>query len=366
MNVLHISTPRSWRGGEQQLWYLVNELNRMGVGSHIFCANGSPLADRSREAGQPFTTFIKRASLDPNAALQMRRTCLRSDIDLIHAHDSHAHTMACVAASVFGSRVPIVVSRRVDFPIRGRLSKWKYNHRMVRRILCVSKAICDVMEPAVRDRTMLRVVHSGIDLTRFEARPDGRLRREFGIPAERPIVANVAALAPHKDYRTFVETAAELVRSGSDAMFLAIGGEGGERAMIESLIDTHGLNDRIILTGFREDIPIILPEIDLFLFTSTTEGLGTSLLDAFAAGVPVVATAAGGVPEIVRNGETGLLAPVGDAAGLARRVREVLKHASLREQLVAGARKLVREFSTERTAEKTLDIYRSVLSRPAH
>ena len=362
MNILHVSTARTWRGGEQQLAYLVTELEKGGANIHVFCARSSAMESFCRAQGISCTTFHKRFSFDPFAARQLRNLCRDLGFDLVHAHDSHAHTLVVLAASFWGNRIPAVVSRRVDFPVRGSRSLRKYNHPVVRRIICVSGAIRDVMKPAVHDAERLVVVHSGVDTEKFPSHPDGRLRRELEIPENLPIIANVAALAPHKDYPAFVATVELLVRSGVNAQFVIVGGDGGEGDRVKELIRLKQLEDRILFTGFRDDVPEILPEIDCLLFTSRTEGLGTTLLDAFAAGVPVVATAAGGIPELVRHEQTGLLAPVGDADALADCVVRMLEDDALRADLVTAARRYVEEFTKERTAEKTLDVYRQVLA----
>jgi glycosyltransferase involved in cell wall biosynthesis len=145
-----------------------------------------------------------------------------------------------------------------------------------------------------------------------------------------------------------------------NTLFFIIG-EGAEREKIEMCIAQKSLQHKIILTGFRIDVADILPEVDLLLITSETEGLGTSILDAFACSVPVVATAAGGIPEIVIHQQTGLLADVRDGAGLAQNVLEVLNNQVLRNKLVAGALLHLNEFTKEYTATKTLREYHAVI-----
>lgn len=361
MKVLHVSTPRTWRGGEQQLAYLIGELAAMGVQNRVFTPEGSAVDRYCTEHVVPHTTFRRRSSLDFAGAAALSRLARETGADLLHAHDSHAHTLVCLAASFFGMRAPAVVSRRVDFPVRGALSRWKYNHRSVKAVLCVSEEIRRVMLPAVADPSRLIVVHSGIDTEKFPKEAEGRLRREYGIPPERPIVANVAAIAPHKDYPTFVRAAELMTAEGCNAQFLIIGGDGGEERLVRDMIAERGLSERILLTGFRDDIPEVLPEIDLLMFTSKTEGLGTTILDAFAAGTPVVAAAGGGIPEIVLHERTGLLVPVGDPAAMAAAARRVLDDSVLRDRLVRNAREFVADFSRTATAQKTLDVYRDVL-----
>jgi glycosyltransferase involved in cell wall biosynthesis len=261
-------------------------------------------------------------------------------------------------------RAPIVVHRRVDFPIgAGWFSRWKYDHPAVRRIVCVSHAVERVVAKTIRDPSRLEMIHDGVDPARFAcARPDGRLRKALGVPEGVPLIGNVASLADHKDYFTFVDTAANLLGSGVEARFVAIG-DGELRRKIAAHIRARKLEGRVLLAGFRTDLPVILPELDVLLFTSKTEGLGSSILDAFLCRVPVVATSAGGIPEIVADGGTGLLCPVGDARALAGAVALVLRDPDLRARLVAGGARRAAEASVERMAERTLGIYSELTAR---
>lgn len=363
MKVLHVSSASSWRGGEQQIAYLAEELARHGVEQLVFSPGGSATERYFRSRGVPHRSYRKRTGFDPFGAFEVHRTCKKDRIQLVHAHDSHAHSLLVISAALFGNSVPAVVSRRVDFPVgRGIVSRWKYSHSSVRAYLCVSDFVREVMRPFVTEADRLHVVHDGVDLEGSRPAIEPILRAEHGLPKDRILIGNIAAIAPEKDYRTFVEAAERLLHDGLDATFFVVGGDGGEERMVRELAAAKGLADRIVLMGFREDARSILSQLDLLLFTSKTEGLGTTVLDAFAAGIPVVATRAGGLPEVVKDRETGLTAPVGDSIGLVRAVREVLSDDGLRSRLVAEAMRFVRGFSKGRTAERTLDIYRSVLN----
>jgi glycosyltransferase involved in cell wall biosynthesis len=176
-----------------------------------------------------------------------------------------------------------------------------------------------------------------------------------------PLVGNVAALAGHKDHFTFLDAAKVLLDGGLDARFVAIG-DGPLRGEIATYLRQRGLEGRVTLAGFRADVPEILPELDVLMFSSKEEGLGSSLIDAYLCRVPVVATAAGGVPEIVADGVSGLLSPVRDAGALAANVRRVLGDAALRARLVEGGLRQAEALSVEPMAERTLAVYREVLA----
>lgn len=360
--VLQLSTARSWRGGEQQLAYLVEELHASGVPQLVVCAYNSPMQDLCIRKGIEHRTLGFRASFDPPNARRLSRIARQWKADLVHTHDSHGHTSAILANTFFGMGLPLVVSRRVDFPISSGFSaRWKYGHPSVKRVLCVSDAIKAIMAGRLRRPEVLRTIHDGIDPQRFAAGADGRLHQLLNAAPEVPLVGSVAALAPHKDLFTFIGMAASLHSRMADVRFVLIG-EGELREQLERSAREHGVAEILHFTGFRNDVERLLPELDVLVMSSRTEGLGTSILDAFAAGVPVVATAAGGIPEVVENERTGLLRPVGDAAGLAAGVEQVLTDGQLRERLVQGAREKLKQFTRQAMAAKTLREYQEVLA----
>ncbi|HNI46191.1 MAG TPA: glycosyltransferase, partial [Chitinophagales bacterium] len=277
----------------------------------------------------------------------------------------HAQQFATIAADIFGNFVPIVLSRRVDFPIQNNwYSYYKYNHPQIKRIICVSDAIRQIITPSIRKSEKVCTVHSGIDFDRFDtATPNAasNLRQQYQIPAATLLIGNVAALADHKDYFTFIDTAQILLEAGLNAVFWAIG-EGEQRQVLQQYAQTKGVTDRLIFTGFRADIPQILPQLNLQLVTSKTEGLGTAVADAMYCRIPVVATAAGGIPELIEHGKTGLLAPVQDAPALAKHVQQLLQQKAWQQSMIDNAyRKVVEHFSLQSMAKKTWQVYAEVV-----
>jgi len=362
MKILHFSSAKTWRGGEQQIAYLIEELDQLEVEQWVFCRKNSALADYCLLNNITYLTYRRGFSVNPAIAFRLKKINSQLKIDLVHLHDAHSHTFAYISA-LLGNPTPCILSRRVDFPVQdSALSLKKYNHPCIKKILSVSQKVQEVLSPAIRDKHKLQVVHSGIDLTRFSDADTGILRKEFQLAKNTHLIANVAAIAPHKDYFTFVDTAAILLKQRSDLTFLIIGADGGEAAKIEQYIQEKQLGGHFIFTGFRNDIPAILPEITVFLFTSKEEGLGTSLLDALAASVPVVATNAGGIPEIIQHKKNGLLAPIGNAPQLAKQVQTILAHPNIAANLIKQGKEIVQQFSKKETARKTLAVYQEILS----
>lgn len=359
--ILHLATAKSWRGGEQQLVYLAEELARKDVSQTIVCSKGSELEAYCQKYQMEHKAFAKRSSLDLNFARQLARLARNGQFDIVHAHDSHAHTFVVLAADLFGLKLPIVIHRKVDYAIsRSFFSRYKYNHPAIRRIICVSHEVERVLAKSLRQADNCVVIHDGIDLDKFIIPAENILRKEFDISDETRLIGNVAAVTQQKDYFTFVETARLTLQKTRSIHFFIIG-NGDQMEQIKALVASHHLNSHFTFTGFRKDINSILPCLDILLFTSEKEGLGTTILDAFAAGVPVVSTNAGGIPEIVEHNVNGLMAPVKDCAALALQLQRLLTEAGLREKLTVAAQQRVQFFSKENTAEKTLEIYRQLL-----
>ena len=172
-------------------------------------------------------------------------------------------------------------------------------------------------------------VHEGIDVDRVAAPP---VNDEVLLPHDAPVVGNVAALVPHKGQRHLIEAAHLVVQEVPDARFVILG-EGELREPLEHLVKTHHLEKHVLLPGFRTDVFGCIKGFDLFAMSSVTEGLGTSLLDAMACARPIVATHAGGIPEIVEDGVNGLLVPPRDHAAMAAAIVRLLKDAASRRRM---------------------------------
>ncbi len=361
INVLHVSSPLSWRGGEQQLYYLHSGLKDRGYNSAVFCPNESILA--SRLTIDERVLYNKRSGFDIGAAYSLAKFCRMHKTNIIHAHDAHAHTTAVLSSLFFGNKVPIFLSRRVDFEIgKSWFSRFKYNYKQIKVIACVSDLIRSMVEPKIHaEHVKVLTIHSGVDLTRFENVTPINLREELHVDKNEKLVANFSALADHKDYFTFLKTAKEVCKNRNDVTFL-IFGKGELEEELKNYSNTLGITDKVIFAGFRKDLPSVYPNIDVLLFTSKTEGLGTTILDAFASKTPVVATRAGGIPEMVIHNQTGLLAEVGDANSLAEHVELMLDNRDFANTIRSQALLKAQEFTVSSMIDKTENSYKKVLN----
>ena len=362
---LHIDTARTWRGGQNQVLLTVLGLRALGHRAMLVAHGAGELRQRAAE-GLELVPLAPKTEMDLSAAWRLSRLIKQVRPDVIHAHDPHGVAMAALALSMSTQPLnpPLVAARRVDFHIKGNaLSRWKY--RQVDCFICASDAIRAMLIvdgiPAARAVT----IHEGIDLGRVAAAPPANLHADLWLPHHAPIAGNVAALVPHKGHRHLIEAAAIVVKTIPDARFV-IAGEGELRPALERQIKEHHLEKHVFLLGFRPDVLSVHKAFDVFVMSSLTEGLGTSLLDAMACGKPIVATTAGGIPEVVADGKTGLLVPPRDHEAMANAIMTLLRDEGLRRAMGAAGDARVRDrFSAERMVQDTLAVYQRV-ARHAH
>lgn len=352
---LHVDTARTWRGGQQQVRLTVAGLRAAGQRAALVADPRGELC--RRVAGKPDLYPLAAAGeLDLRAAWRMSRLVRRLRPDIVHAHDAHALALAASGLAFIGGGPRLVASRRVDFHVRRNpLSRWKY--RRVDRFLCASDAIRRMLLDDGAAAGNAVVVHEGVDVDAIAELPALDVHRELGLPAGAPIVGNVAALAPHKGQRHLVDAAAQVAAEVPEARFVIVG-SGELRDTLDAQIARLGLEGHVILTGFRTDALALLKGFDLFVMSSVTEGLGTSVLDAMAGGRAVVATRAGGIPESVVDGETGLLVPPRDPDALASAILRLLPDPARRRALGQAGRERVRaRFSAARMVAETAAVY---------
>jgi len=353
VRVLHVDSARGWRGGQNQVLLTARGMAARGHDVAIAVRAGGALAERARAAGLAVWELRFRGDLSPAAVLPLAAAMRKTRPDVVQLHDPHA-VSAGLLARRFAGRVALVATRRVDFALRGPFSRRKY--AACDRVIAVSDAIAGVLGRGGLARDRLRVVYEGVPDR--PPQPGGRgALRALGIPDDAPVVGNVAALTGHKDQATLLAAAAKVATRVPAARFVIVG-EGELRDRLEAHSRRLGLEGRCVFAGFRDDLDRLIPSFTVFCLSSHMEGLGTSLLDAMAFGVPVVATAAGGIPEAVADGITGRLVPPRDPDALAAALVEALENPARRAAWGRAGRQCYEErFTADRMVEATLAVY---------
>lgn len=344
--VLHVSSNRAWGGGENQVRLLMRELAKHSIQQLCVCPAESPLAQRLEYLGLPVMPVTWRTGADPRALLSL--ASVTKHFDVVHCHDAAALQLALIPAKL--RRVRIAASRRVRF----KTSALKWNRADI--VIAVSQTVrAELLKSGVHDER-IRVIHSGTDRAETRGVPllTPTLRARFNLATETFVAGNAGAFYPAKAQVLIAEAAALLPH-----VHWFIAGEGPERAHIEAAIERHNVQDRVHLLGWLPDARSMLRELDVYVSTSTDDGLGNSITESLALQVPVLVADAGGPAEIMRpvNERAGavIFAPR-DAHALASAV-EKLHDAGLRRRIVAAQDERFAAFDIERTAELTLAAY---------
>jgi L-malate glycosyltransferase len=355
---LHVDTAATWRGGQNQVLLTVLGLRERGERAMLVAHPDGELRRRAEE-GLELVPLAPGHELDLKAAWKLARVVRRVRPDIVHAHDPHAVAMASMALSMLtGTASPrLVAARRVDFRLkRNSFSKWKY--RQVDLFIASSEAIRRILMRDGIAGEQIVTVHEGIDVERIGKLPTVNLRELFFLPHNAPIVGNVAALVAHKGQRHLINAVPLVLREEPDARFV-IFGEGPLRSQLEHQIKTLHLEKHVVLPGFRDDVLSCIKGFDLFVMSSETEGLGTSLLDAMAAAKATIGTDVGGIPEAIQDRVSGLIVPPNDPVSLARAIVKLLKDDALAKRMgQAGLARVRKAFSVEKMVDGTMEAYR--------
>jgi glycosyltransferase involved in cell wall biosynthesis len=359
VKVLHVETGLHLYGGAQQVVYLLEGLAQRGVDNLLVCPPGAAIGAHLRNSRVQVVELPCSGDLDLGFIGRLRRTIAAHRPALVHLHSRRgADVLGGIAAQRAG--VPAVLSRRVDNPENAVWARWKY--RRYARVICISEGIAEVLRRAGVEAGRIRVVRSVVDAQAW-TQPATRdeLRAAFGVPAQRLVAGVVAQLIERKGHRVLFEALARL--APQTRPFVICFGQGALRAALEADVSRLNLAGDVQFAGFRQDLPRWMGALDLLVHPAYMEGLGVSLLQASAAGVPVIASRAGGMPEAVRDGDNGLLVPPGDADALRAAIERLVGDAALRAQLSAGGRQLIaREFSLDAMVDGNLAVYRELLS----
>lgn len=380
-NILHLDTEKTWRGGEQQLLYLVQGLRNDGYNNFIATSPNSVLAKRLKEQKFSVIEIKNWGEADIFSALKLCSIIKNENIDIVHAHTAHTASLGALikrghvltfdkkllvskSKCQMSSRNPLtltklIVSRRVDFHLKKNMfSRWKYEQ--ADKIAAISQGVKKVLISDGIPEKNIKVVPSGIDLNRFKNIDGKYIYDELRIDPNISLVGIVAALVPHKDHKNFLHAAKRVKENFSKVKFLVVG-EGLLKEELEQLTKELNLEEDVIFTGFRKDVLEIISILNVFVLSSYLEGLGTALLDALALNKPVVATAVGGIPEIVKNNETGILVPARDSKKLAQGIIKLIEDKILANELAENGKIHVQNFDVRKMVEKTEQIYQEVM-----
>ena len=360
MKTVHVETGRHVYGGAQQVLYIARGLAERGIDSTLVCVPGSDVAAAARDLDLELVELPCLGDLDLRFIWRLRQALERISPDIVHCHSRRgADFLGGQAAAMLG--LPAVVSRRVDNPDTRVMAALRY--RTFKRVVAISDAIAAELRNAGVPPDKIRVIRSAVDVTRFDGPFErARLEEEFNIRPEELAVACAAQLIARKGQHTLLDAVAELEPRHRN-LRVVLFGQGADEAALKAKCAALGLETRVQFAGFRHDLDDYLGAFDVLVHPALAEGLGVITLKAQAAGVPVVASAVGGLPEAVGDNESGRLVPPGDVAALVTALDGVLGDSALRRRYAVAAKQRMRaSFSIDTMLDAHIDLYNTVLN----
>lgn len=358
MRLLYVTEATGWTGGANQAWLTAREFVCRGHSVAAACRPDAEVGRRFAQAGIPVLPLYIRQDYDLISALKLARLAREWKADLIHAHHPQAHAMALIAAYRLGG-IPVVVTRQVIYPIgRNPFSFFKYRSKRISRYVAVCKPAARELEAVGVEPSRIAIIPSGVELDRWEA---SRLKRPKSANGRRKVVTMVGhySRSPIKGYEVLLKAVPTVARAVPEVRFRLVGRDTEE---LKFLADSLGVSRHVELLGERNDVPELLSESQVYVMPSLSEGIGTALIEAQAAGVPAVASEVGGLPEVVEKDVTGLLVPPGDPDGLAEAVVKLLKNPERAQEMARLGLERVRErFSIGSVVDRLESLYLTVV-----
>ena len=379
VKILHVEAGRKMLGGANQVRALVRGLRERGVENVLVCPPGDVAGMQIRGlrfsagfAGQGESAWVRPrhdgtivlpmgGDLDIGLARRLRAVFRSVRPDIVHVHSRRGADLyaglACLAEGL-----PAVLTRRVDSPEPSFWARFKY--RPYRAIVAISRAVeAQLTGGAGLDRTRVRRIPSAVNPHEFlpDRTARARLLAEFALPEDAFVAAVSAQLIKRKGHDVLLACLPQLVQRYPELRVVCFG-EGSLKRRLRRRIGALGLGSLFQLAGFRRDLPSLLPGVDVLVHPARREGLGVALLEAMSSGVPVVASTAGGIVDVVEPEVEGLLVPPDNPAELGAALERIIGDASLRKRMgIAGRARVQREFSVELMAKRYLDLYREIL-----
>ncbi len=350
-------------GGGRQVVWLLRDLADRGIDNLLLCPTGSAIAREDFPAGVSVDDLPMKGDLDLAFIGRVSRRIERYAPDLVHLHSRRgADWLGAIAARRRGC--PTVLSRRVTNPEHRWVAPIKY--RLYDRVITISHAIAAELSRAGVPAGKVRVVHSAAPPSRSAVWERARFLQEFGLSEDARVVGMAAQFIRRKGHAELLAALPEVLRQHPEVQVLLFG-QGPLEDDVRQQIVERGLTGQVRAMGFRPDLDAFLPHLEILAHPALDEGLGVILLQASAAGVPVVATSVGGIPEIIRDGQNGVLVPPDDSPALSAALAWLLDDAGLRNQMSRlGPGIVAAEFSVEAMVEGNLSVYRELARSTDH
>ena len=357
LKILHIDPEKNWGGGEAQVVGLLQNLANWGHRNDLATPADGELFRRSLPSVRKIPLNV-RNDLDVRGIPALRRLIRQERYDIVHLHTKRAHALSLWLPR--GKRMPkYIVTRRMDYPEpKNYYTRYLYNRR-VDGVVAISRSVLECLSEAGVNRRSIRLIYSGIDPLPIRAVLSDQRAKDSAV------IAMLAVLEERKGHR-FLLDAARVLKDRGRRIRYVFAGDGSNKAQLQKMVQTLGLEEEVSFVGFVKDVPEFLSSIDVLVLPSLYEGLGVAALEGMAAGKPVVATRVGGLTESIVDGETGFLVPPKNAVALADAIeRLVADPATARAMGRKGAARVLSHFTIEQMAIQNEAYYFALLDGTA-
>lgn len=367
MKILHLSAVNNWGGGENQIELLCEEFkaNYPEIENIILCVKDGLFHRKLKITNLNYKIALLSFNFDFRYSLKICQICKKDKIDLIHIHDPKALNLV-ILANKFYDLPPFIFSKKTSFPIKQRKQTlYKYNYSKIQKYLCVSYRTQEVMKEAIEDRDKLTVIYHGTGIDNKNKPAPFLLKQKYKLAAGKKIIGNIANHIRSKNLECFLKVAHELIhqQQQTDLYFIQIGSFDKETPTLQQKILDLNLENHVQLTGYLPDASRFLPQFDISLVTSHSEGLPQVIYESFYYEIPVISTAVGGIPEVIKDGENGLLASSNDYKKLVEHIVFLLKNPKTVQKFTKLSKvQLLKHYTTKKMTKKTLKEYKKVLN----
>ncbi len=348
MRIAHITSEKEYRGGERQVYYLIRELKNYGIEQGLF-SSSIELIKKVEKLGVDTFYFELKKELSPSL-LKLYKIVESFSPDILHFHNSKAISL------VFLTKIPAISTRRVMYPLKSFFSKFKY--KKLKKVVAVSENVKNLLKKY--GITRIEVVYDGIENTNYILKKSkNKLKTKFSMSSDFNF-SNVGFFEPAKGHKYLLEAVKILKTRGYTNFSLHIAGKGKLENELKQFVKKEKL-DNVFFHGYVDEVREFVYASDCFVVSSISEGLNSTLIDAFSMGIPSIGTNAGGIPEVISN--YGIIVEKGNSNALADAMVKIIENYEYYKNLTEKGRKLINDkFSIKNMTSQYLKIYNSIIN----
>lgn len=366
MKVLHVSGARSWGGNEQQLMYLIDELDKLGVEQVLFCYGNTPLEKAAASHPIKIWSIAREKPFSAAYRREFREVLNKESIELIHLHTSDSVTGFVVTDILRSTGVPTVFAKKGVREKNSALSKFKYNYKNIDRIIVISEYVRENFKTVLKPKNHKKMVtvYNGIKVPTASVEAEFSLRAKLELQEEKILFGSIANHTRAKDLMTLIKAVDLLLKKGVQNFHVVqMGSPSKLTPEFEKAVKDLEIGSHFTFLGFVANAVSFMPQLDALVISSKREGGPSSLMEAFSRKTPVISTKVGVVEEVIENGKNGFYVPIEDPEALAQSMAEFINNPALAQKFAEKSfEKFQNSFTAEHLGKNTYEVYRELLN----